>query len=240
MKSLLKKIYRSLPKPPSSNYLYREIKPNPYDFLPPNPVMFDIGSRDAQGNYAFGAPPPGAKLVCVDLTPGKGVDIVADAHDMHMVPDNSVDFVTTISLLEYCRSPQQVISEIYRILKPGGIVYISAPFIFNFHDESNDYFRFTYRGIVVLCEAFERIDSGFNRGPASSMQQVLPRFLAILFSFNSDALFSLNLYVFRWLLGWMKYLDKFIGHYKMAYLIHSSSYFIGRKPGGPPLETQPT
>jgi len=233
MKSLLKKIYRSLPKPPSSNYLYREIKPSPFDFLPPNPVMFDIGSKDAQGSYAFGDPPPGTKLVCVDLFPGKGVDLVADAHDMHMVADNTVDFVTTISVLEHVRNPQKVVSEIYRILKPGGIVYISVPFVYNFHGDPDDFYRFSYRGIEILCEAFERLDSGFNRGPASSMQQLLPRFLAILFSFNSDVLFGINLYVFRWLFCWMKYLDKIIGHYKMAYLIHGSSYFIGRKPGAP-------
>jgi hypothetical protein len=71
------------------------------------------------------------------------------------------------------------------------------------------------------------------------MQQLLPRFFAILFSFNSDLLFGINLYVFRWLFCWMKYLDYFIAHYKMAYLIHGSSYFIGRKPGGPAVAKNP-
>jgi SAM-dependent methyltransferase len=230
MHALLKKIHRRLPKPPSSNFLYREIKPSPYDFLPSNPVIFDIGSKDARASYAFGDPPPGARVVCVDLFPGKGVDLVADAHDMHMVPDNSVDFVTSISVLEHVRDPQRVVREIYRILKPGGVIYVSVPFVYNFHGDPDDFYRFSFRGVAILCEAFERLDNGFNRGPASAMQQLLPRFLAILFSFNSDTLYSVNLYVFRWGLAWMKYLDRFIGNYKMAYLIHGSSYFIGRKP----------
>ena len=29
---------------------------------------------------------------------------------------------------------------------------------------------------------------------------------------------------------WIKYLDYFIGHYQMSYVIHGGSYLIGRKP----------
>lgn len=228
--SALKKLYHRLPEPPSTNYLYRRIDPNPYDLLPKNPLILDIGSKEARGSYAFGNPPAGAKLVCLDIEPGPGVDIVADAHDMHIVEDNSVDLVTCVSVLEHVRHPHVVVKEIFRILKPGGIAYINIPFIFPFHADPDDFYRFTYKGINILCEEFERIDSGFNRGPASTMHHLLVHFFAILLSFNSRALYGVWVDVFKWLLFWVKYLDKFIAKYEMAYVIHAGSYFIGRKP----------
>ena len=227
---ILRRMYHRLPRPPSTNYLYREIRPNPYELLPARPVIFDIGSKEEKGTYAFGAPPPDAKVVCVDIEPGPGVDLVADAHNLHMVPSDSVDCVTTVSVLEHVRYPHKVVAEVFRILKPGGIVYVNVPFIFPYHAAPDDFYRFSYRGIVILCEAFERIDSGFNRGPASTMHHLLVHFLALLFSFNNRTLYGVNVDLFQWLLFWVKYLDRFLARYRMAYVIHAGSYFIGRKP----------
>ena len=229
MIKLLKRIYHKLPEPPSTNYLYRQIKPSPYDFLPPNPIIFDIGSKEARAGYAFGKPPRDAKIVCVDIESGPGVDLVADAHNLHMIGNDSVDFITSISVLEHVKYPQQVVKEMYRILKPGGIIYINVPFVFPFHADPNDFYRFTYKGIDILCEAFEKLDSGFNRGPASTMHHLLVHFLAMLFSFNNKTVYGINVDIFRWLLFWVKYLDKFLAKYEMAYVIHAGSYFLGRK-----------
>src|SRR6516225_7608763 len=230
MLNIFRRAYRCLPPPPETNYVYRQISPSPYDFLPAHPVIFDIGSKDAKGKYAFGSPPADARVVCVDIEAGPGVDLVADAHDLHMVPANSVDLVTTVSVLQHVRYPQKVVSEVFRILRPGGIVYVNVPFIFPYHTDPNDFYRFSYRGIDILCEAFERIDSGFNRGPASTMHHLLVHFLAMLFSFDSRTLYGLNVDLFKWLLFWVKYLDKFLARYQMAYVIHTGSYFLGRKP----------
>lgn len=225
----LKKIYRKLPNPPSTNYIFKEIKPNPYDILPSDPVIYDIGSKGARAGYAFGKPPENAKVVCVDIEDGPGVDLVADAHDLNKVEDNSVDFVISISVLEHVTYPQKVVKEMHRILKPGGLVYISVPFIFPFHADPSDFYRFTYRGVDILCEDFERLDSGFNRGPASTMHHLLVHFFAILFSFNSKSLYSINVDLFKWLLFWVKYLDKILANYSMAHVIHAGAYFLGRK-----------
>lgn len=225
----MKRLYHRLPSPPSTNYIYRKIKPSPYDFLPPNPVIFDIGSKGARAGYAFGPPPKDARVVCVDIENGTGVDLVADAHDLHMVEDNSVDFVTSVSVLEHVRYPQKIVKEMHRILKPGGIIYINVPFIFPFHADPSDFYRFTFKGIDILCEDFEKLDSGFNRGPASTMHHLLVHFLAMLFSFNRKTIYGINVDIFKWLLFWIKYLDKFLAKYSMAYVIHAGTYFIGRK-----------
>lgn len=230
IKKVLKGIYHRLPTPPSTNYTYRKITPSPYEYLSPSPTIYDIGSKDARLGYAFGKPPADAQLICVDIEARPGVDLVADAHNLHMVKDNSVDLVTSVSVLEHVRQPQTVMKEIYRILKPGGLIYINVPFVFPFHADPDDFYRFSYKGVVLLCKDFEMIDSGFNRGPASTMHHLLVHFLAMLFSFNSKFIYGVNVDIFKWLLFWIKYIDMFLARYKMAYVIHSGSYFIGRKP----------
>ena len=228
----LKRALRRLATPPDTNYLYRAIEPSPYSLLPRNAVIFDIGAKDERGTYAFGSPPSDAKVVSVDIAPGPHVDLVADAHDLHMVQDDSVDCVISVSVLEHVRHPQKVVAEIYRILKPGGIIYVNIPFVFAFHGAPDDFYRFSCNGIRILCESFEEIDAGFNRGPASTMCDLLVRFSALLFCFNSQRLYELNRIGFGWLLFWIKYLDVVIGRYRMAQVIHAGSYFLGRKPAG--------
>lgn len=56
------------------------------------------------------------------------VDIV---HDLNKVPypfeDDSVDEVWLIFVLEHLNEPFTVLEELYRVLKPGGKIYIRVP-----------------------------------------------------------------------------------------------------------------
>jgi SAM-dependent methyltransferase len=224
----LKSIYQRLPVP-STNFVWRKFPVNPYDLLPPNPVVYDIGSKDARGHYAFGGPPPGTKILCIDIFPGPGVDIVADAHDLSMLADGSADFVAAVGMLLHCKFPEQVMSEFYRVLKPGGVIYLSGPFIFTECDPPTDYAHYSIRGLEHLGRKFDRIDSGFGRGPASAMCHLLVQFAALLLCFNSRVLFGIWTLIFSYLLFWVKYLDLIVGHYNQSNLMYGGAYFIGRK-----------
>ncbi|HEY3909022.1 MAG TPA: class I SAM-dependent methyltransferase [Stellaceae bacterium] len=225
----LRRIYHRLPQPPSTNFEYATVRPSPYELLPANPVIYDIGSKNARAGY-FGGPPPGATVTCIDVSPGPGVDIVADAQDMPQVPSQSADCVMIVSVLQHVPSPQRVVEEAFRILRPGGIIYVNVPFIFAYHRDPEDYNRFSVPGLEALCGRFEKIASGSVRGPASTFCDLLIKFLGILLSFNSNALHAVVVYCSRWTLFWIKYLDFVIGHYPTAYIIAGSPHFIGRKP----------
>ena len=229
MRRILKNLSRFLPAAPSTNYLWRKFTVSPYDNLPPNPVIYDIGSRDSRGRYAFGSPPPGARLLCVDIEAGPGVDLVADAHDLHIIEDNSSDCVVAVGVLLHCQFPQKVIAEFHRILKPGGTIYIMSPFVSAHPGFPVVYYFFSMEGLETTCAIFEKIQVGFNRGPASTMSYLLVNFTSILFSFNSWTMFAINYYVFSWLFFWIKYLDIFIARFESARLMYSAVYFIGRK-----------
>jgi SAM-dependent methyltransferase len=51
-------------------------------------------------------------------------------HDIQAIeePDNSFDLVICYHILEHIPNDRQAMSELYRVLKPGGICYIQTPF----------------------------------------------------------------------------------------------------------------
>ena len=85
----LRWIYRNLPEPPSTNFEL-PLTPSPYALLPANPIIYDIGAKDARAGY-FGALPQGARIICTDIQPGPGVDVVADAQNMPQIPSDSAE-----------------------------------------------------------------------------------------------------------------------------------------------------
>ena len=91
------------------------------------------------------------------------------------------------------------------------------------------YYFFSVEGLANTCASFEKIQVGFNRGPASTMAYLLVTFSSIVFSFNNKTLYTVNEYIFSWVFFWIKYLDFFIARYDGARLLYSGSYFMGRK-----------
>jgi SAM-dependent methyltransferase len=224
------RLLRLIPRP-STNYAFQPIRPSPYDLLPPNPVIYDVGGRNARGRYSFGPPPRDSKIICVDLVPEPGVDIVADAHDLSIVPSGSVDCVLLVQMLTYCHTPQRVVDEAFRILRPGGILYIGAAFLLKMAPDPADYYRFTPAALVHLCRQFEVLASGSTRGPASTMCDLLIRYLALLLCCNRDRLYGVLVEVFRCALAWTKHFDRIIAHWRVAQSLYGNSYVVARKPG---------
>jgi len=228
MSNLLRRLYHRLPTPPSTNYQVRSSQAEFWALFRSGDVVFDIGSK-GQAETAISLIPSGVRLVTVDIDPAAKPDLIADAHDLHVVPDGSVDGVFTSSVLEHVRDPWRVVAECERILKPGGLVFIGMPFMFPFHADPDDFWRVSHRGIDLLCGRFEKIKSGFNRGPASCMTHLNVHFLALLFSFNSKLVYGILVDLFKWLLFPLKYADSWLMRHPQAHVIHAGVYFIGRK-----------
>jgi SAM-dependent methyltransferase len=83
-----------------------------------------------------------SKLICIDLGCGThkaegfigvdvvaadGVDVIANLNGYFPFPDNSVDFLKAHDIIEHLPDRIHTMNEIWRILKPDGIVDISVP-----------------------------------------------------------------------------------------------------------------
>jgi SAM-dependent methyltransferase len=60
------------------------------------------------------------------------------------------DLVLCTEVLEHCRNPEELMSEIKRVVKVGGFVLITAPSIWGLHEEPFDFRRYTSHGLKDL------------------------------------------------------------------------------------------
>ncbi|MGB3071115.1 MAG: methyltransferase domain-containing protein [Ottowia sp.] len=109
---------------------------------------------------------PECRVVRVDIHPGPGVDLVADAHALsqHFAP-GSVDAVISAYVMEHLEAPWVVAAEINRMLRPGGLTMHHAPHSWPLHAAPNDFWRFSDAGLRTLfgpATGFEVLEAGLD------------------------------------------------------------------------------
>ncbi|MCD6012637.1 MAG: Methyltransferase type 11 [Flavipsychrobacter sp.] len=82
------------------------------------------------------------------------VDIICQAVDIPL-SDNSVDTIFTTQVIEHVADHRKLLSEAYRILKPGGYLILSGPMAWEHHEVPYDFFRFTRHGFEWLLEQYK-------------------------------------------------------------------------------------
>ncbi|MDF1497621.1 MAG: methyltransferase domain-containing protein [Patescibacteria group bacterium] len=103
-------------------------------------------------------------LPLLDKTVYKTLDPVSDYNpdiigDIHNLPfeNDSVESIICLAVLEHVKNPFKAVSEMFRVLKPGGYCFAYLPFLYNYHPMKgyyDDYFRFTEDGIKELFKDF--------------------------------------------------------------------------------------
>ncbi|MBC7249757.1 MAG: class I SAM-dependent methyltransferase [Anaerolineae bacterium] len=97
------------------------------------------------------------QLFSIDIAPTRNPDVVCDVCHVPF-PENSFERVFLMEVLEHVYDPAQALAEIYRVLKPGGVLIFSVPFVFPLHDRPFDYFRFTKHGIELLLRNYDQVN----------------------------------------------------------------------------------
>lgn len=82
-------------------------------------------------------------------------DIVASLDDLP-VTDGSFDSVLSTQVLEHVPDPGKVLSELFRVLCPGGRLWLTAPLVWPLHEEPFDFYRYTSFGLRTLL-----VEAGF-------------------------------------------------------------------------------
>ena len=99
---------------------------------------------------------PLVKLGCNYI--GLDVNDLDFEKDKFNLADNSIDCVFALGVIEHLSNPANILSEIYRILRPGGIVYCSTPnfplCIHSFYDDPTHIRPYTVKSISFLVHSF--------------------------------------------------------------------------------------
>ncbi|RLI52630.1 MAG: hypothetical protein DRO87_12895 [Candidatus Thorarchaeota archaeon] len=105
-------------------------------------------------------------IIQLEIVPKKYVDIIAPGEKIPF-PDSSFDLVVISGVIEHTQRPFEVVDESFRVLKYGGRLYISSPWIYPFHGGDN--YRFSHEGLRLLCSRFSKIEIGSLHGPLHSL-----------------------------------------------------------------------
>jgi glycosyltransferase involved in cell wall biosynthesis/SAM-dependent methyltransferase len=124
--------------------------------LEPGTRLFDVGAGNSPYRELFDH----VDYVSNDWThsvhPGaRAVDVVGPAHDLP-VDDGSFDAVLLTEVLEHTPNPAAVLAELHRVLRPGGRLFMTTPFVWEMHEAPFDFFRYTAWGLDRLAR-----DAGF-------------------------------------------------------------------------------
>lgn len=104
---------------------------------------------------------PSNEFVQSDVVPEYGHAIV-DATTMDF--DGEFDVILCSSVLEHVYDARAAVDRIHRALKPGGRAVISVPHLFPYHDEPEDFWRFTEHSVRRMLAEFADVDVK-HRGP---------------------------------------------------------------------------
>ncbi len=127
-------------------------------YLTRNMEVYDVGC----GAKPFGSLLKGKvkKHIGVDIEDGfydaSLIDLVGTAYDVP-IPNASADAIISSQVIEHLEYPAKALSESKRILRLGGYLFLSSPFLYPIHAEPADYNRLTEYGVTRLLK-----DAGFD------------------------------------------------------------------------------
>jgi SAM-dependent methyltransferase len=92
------------------------------------------------------------RYLTADITQNstKSIDFLILPGENLKIADASFDLILLLDVLEHVPDSSYVLAELRRLIKPGGSIIISLPFIYREHETPNDYCRYTYFGVKKL------------------------------------------------------------------------------------------
>lgn len=129
------------------------------------------------------------KYIKLDIDQESKPDIAGSAEKIPL-DSQSIDSIVCTQVLGDVKDPNGVVSEFFRILKPGGVVLLTESLIAAMHDEPYDFWRFTNFSLRYLFEnnGFEIKEIERRGGFWASMAQNKIRYLIDRFNLYNNFL----------------------------------------------------
>lgn len=115
-------------------------------------AILDVGSGGRRYDHLFAG-----TVTAVDIRPDPERHIIfADVSQELPFSDNTFDAVICLEVLEYVPNLTKALQEIRRVIKPGGTVMVSVPFLYHDHDDA---VRYTKAYLTARFSAFPHVAS---------------------------------------------------------------------------------
>jgi ubiquinone/menaquinone biosynthesis C-methylase UbiE len=190
----------------------------------PSPLVLVVGGGTLGNGVGAIYADRRIRVIGFDIYGSPLTQFIADAHQIPLTTE-SVDAVVIQAVLEHVLDPSEVVGEIRRVLRPGGLVYAETPFLQQVHAGPYDFIRFTSSGHRYLFRAFEEIASGPVAGPGTQLLWSVDHVVRGLLRSELSGKLA------RALFFWLRYLDRLI---PTAFAMDNASayYFLGRRTDG--------
>ncbi|CAN5415203.1 hypothetical protein BH10PSE15_BH10PSE15_03800 [soil metagenome] len=143
-------------------------------------------------------------VVGFDIYASPNISFLADAHRIPLA-DASVDAVWIQAVLELTVDPIQVVREIRRVLRPGGLVFATTAYLWPVCEGAYDYSRWTPSGLRWMFRDFHvnalGSASGLGTGVLLSVRALVS---SLLRSTKAGQIVTFPLF-------WLRFLDRFTG-----------------------------
>ena len=136
-------------------------------------TLLDVGGHDRPYKGLF--LPLVSNYIAMDLC-GREADVHARGE---LIPfrDRSMDIVLCTQVLEHVIRPEEIVDEIHRVLKPGGVAFISVPAVFPLHGGPYDNWRFMAGGLKILLRGFSDVQVSGEGGTVAGFFRTLNMYL---------------------------------------------------------------
>lgn len=164
-----------------------------------------------------------SSIIHLDVNIGDNVNVVGDGQNLPF-KNNLFDSIICQAVLEHVENPNQMISEIKRVLKPQGFLYIEVPFLQGFHADPNDFQRYTLEGLKVLMKDFEIVKYGVSVGPFCTLVWILRDGISSFFK-NKFFFYTIR-FIISWILSPLRYFDFLVKNRPMFQRLASENYIL--------------
>ena len=113
-------------------------------------LLLDIAPETHEGASPFKS--YGVVIETLDVVPGADYCVDLTKDNSSTIPAGRFDLVVCTEVLEHTSQPFNSMKEINRVLKRGGLLFLSVPCNFRIHGPLPDSWRFTEWGVRQLCE----------------------------------------------------------------------------------------
>lgn len=166
-------------------------------------------------------------VIQLDIVPREYVDLVAMGEYIPF-PNNSFDLVVMSGVIEHVLDPFRVVVEAHRVVKSGGTLYVSSPWMYPFHGGDN--YRFSYEGLRLLCNQFNEVTIGSLNGPWHTLGIGAMHMISHGLSFGNKYIRSLLALLMAWIVLPLMLLDAITNRRSKPHpVLDANIYAIAKK-----------